>query len=142
MLNNPDLRRGAGGAIRWGVFSITVETEFCAAHALSIAGARETLHGHNFHVWATMEGKTLDGDGLLCDFHTVQGTLREIIEPLTNRNLHDTQPFKALNPTAENIARYIADALGSRLAAMAGDARVASVRVSEAPGCVAAYTPA
>jgi len=121
-------------------FSITVEHEFCAAHAITIAGTREPLHGHNFHVWVTVEGATLDGDGLLCDFHTVQTALKDIVDPFTNRNLHDCPPFTSLNPSAENIARHIGDELHRRLGSALGPhARVACVRVSEAPGCVAAY---
>ncbi len=124
------------------MFAITVEHEFCAAHALTIGGARETLHGHNFHVWVTVEGMALDADGLLCDFHLVQQALRDVAEPLTNRNLHDCAPFRSKNPTAENLARHIADEVIARVAAgLPASARVGMVRVSEAPGCVAAYTP-
>lgn len=124
------------------MFAITVEHEFCAAHALVIAGARETLHGHNFHVWVTVEGPTLDADGLLCDFHDVQRALRDATEPFTNRNLRECPPFTSKNPTAENIARHIADDVGARMTkSLPNGARVSMVRVSEAPGCVATYTP-
>jgi 6-pyruvoyl-tetrahydropterin synthase len=72
------------------MFSLTVSTEFCAAHALVIAGQREVIHGHNFRVTACIEGNALDGDGLLCDFHTVESFLHEIIEPFVNANLNAT----------------------------------------------------
>ena len=126
------------------MFSITVETEFCAAHALVIAGVREALHGHNFHVWVTVEGPGLDGDGLLCDFHGVQAVLREVTGPLADCNLHDAVVFSGENPppTAENIARYVADEVGARLRGrLPAGARVSLVRVTEAPGCVASYAP-
>jgi 6-pyruvoyltetrahydropterin/6-carboxytetrahydropterin synthase len=124
------------------MFSITVQSEFCAAHALVIAGTREPLHGHNFRVWVTMEGPSLDQDGLLCDFHTVQDVLGEVLRPLDNQNLHDTKQFANTNPSAENIARHIADELHNALGqALHPHARIARVRVSEAPGCVAEYSP-
>lgn len=124
------------------MFSITVETEFCAAHALVIAGAKEPLHGHNFHVWVTVEGPTLDADGLLCDFHAVERALRDVTGPLATRNLHETPAFSRVNPTAEHIARHIADEVGGRLAGvLPRGAGVSLVRVSEAPGCVALYVP-
>jgi 6-pyruvoyltetrahydropterin/6-carboxytetrahydropterin synthase len=124
------------------MFSITVEHEFCAAHALTIAGTRETFHGHNFHVWVTVEGSALDADGLLCDFHVVQQALRDATEPFTNRNLHECPPFTTKNPTAENLAACIADEVMRRVRpSLPPKARVARVRVSEAPGCVATYTP-
>jgi 6-pyruvoyltetrahydropterin/6-carboxytetrahydropterin synthase len=126
------------------VHEITVETEFCAAHALVIQGRREPVHGHNFRVWATLAAPTLDADGLVCDFHALQRALREILTPFDNRSLHDAPPFNAVNPTAEAIAQHIAGRLDSVLPALGGakGLRVQSVRVSEAPGCVAAYNPA
>lgn len=122
------------------MFSLTVQAEFCAAHALIIAGQRETTHGHNFRVTACVEGGTLDQDGLLCDFHTVESFLHEIIEPFANANLNVTPPFDQLNPSAENIARYLADELHARLGeSLAPAARVVWVSITEAPGCVATY---
>ncbi|MBU6412225.1 MAG: 6-pyruvoyl tetrahydropterin synthase family protein [Planctomycetes bacterium] len=122
------------------MFSLTVTTEFCAAHALIIAGQREVMHGHNFRVTACVEGPGLDGDGLLCDFHTVESFLQEIIEPFINANLNATPPFDKLNPSAENIAKYLADELHTRLGeSLAPAARVAWVSITEAPGCVATY---
>lgn len=123
------------------MYSITVTHEFCAAHTLTIAGAEEPLHGHNFVTKATIAGDTLDADGLLCDFHTVHAVLVEICEPFTNRNFNEVPPFDATNPSAELIARHIADELAGRLdAALAPNARVQSVSITEAPGCVAVYS--
>jgi 6-pyruvoyltetrahydropterin/6-carboxytetrahydropterin synthase len=122
------------------MFSLTVNAEFCAAHALVIAGQREVIHGHNFRVTACIEGNTLDGDGLLCDFHTVESFLHEIIHPFINANLNATPPFDTLNPSAENLAKHLADELHSRLGeSLAPAARVSWVSISEAPGCIATY---
>lgn len=122
------------------MFEITVETEFCAAHALSIAGQREKTHGHNWHVTVCVAGEILDPDGLLCDFHTVQASLNEIIEPFQNTNLNDTPPFDRDNPSAENVARHIGVQLSSRIdPALAPHAAVAWVRVTEATSCAATY---
>lgn len=125
------------------MFEITVQTEFAAAHALSIGGKREPVHGHNWHVTVTIAGPRLDGDGLLCDFHAVERALREITGPMNNRDLNQLAPFsgpKGTNPSAENVARHIAERLAAALELPAG-ARVARVRVTEAPGCAAAYFP-
>lgn len=132
----------------WPVFEITVQTEFAAAHALSISGVREPIHGHNWRVMVTLAGQTLDSDGLLCDFHTVEDTLRGIVGGWHNNNLNDLAPFAGrggsagLNPSAENVARHIAQELEDRLGpALGALAWVSSVGVSEAPGCVATYRP-
>jgi 6-pyruvoyltetrahydropterin/6-carboxytetrahydropterin synthase len=119
---------------------IAVQSEFCAAHALLIQGQRETTHGHNWHVTATLTGESLDSDGLLCDFHAVEATLAEVIAPFQNADLNRTPPFSDLNPSAENVARHIAGALAARLSPLLrGRAAVRSVRVTEAPGCSTTY---
>lgn len=123
------------------MFSISISHEFCAAHTLSILGHQETLHGHNFRVVAVLSGATLDHDGLLCDFHTAHEQLVEICAAFENRNLNEVAPFDTLNPSAELIAKHIADELAGRLdEALAPEARVESVSVTEAPGCLATYT--
>lgn len=122
------------------MFELTVSSEFCAAHALSIKGSTEPVHGHNFRVTAKIAGPGLDNDGLLCDFHEVERALKQVIEPLHNRNLNETEPFKSVNPSAENIARHIADRLSTLLGPSLGSiARVRCVQVTEAPGCSATY---
>lgn len=124
------------------MFTLTIQHEFCAAHALVIAGRSEPVHGHNFKVSLTVEGQgpskdQLDSDGLLCDFHTAQNILREVCEPLDTADLNTVLGF---NPTAELIAKHIADAVAKDLDdSLAPNARIASVTVSEAPGCCATY---
>jgi len=122
------------------MYEITVQAEFAAAHALVIAGVREPIHGHNWHVTVTVAGEKLDTDGLLCDFHTVEDVLREIVGPFHNRNLNDCPPFDKLNPSAELVARHVAEELAGRLnESLSPYASIASVRVTEAPGCAATY---
>ena len=116
---------------------IRLRAEFCAAHALVIGGAPEPTHGHNFRVEVGIEGP-LDADGLVCDFHLVEGHLGEVLAPFVNRNLNEQAPFDRLNPTAELIAQHIATGLRERLDGLLGPgARVAWASVTEAPGCVA-----
>ena len=121
---------------------IAVHAEFAAAHALRIAGQVAPLHGHNWRITARIQGDQLDRDGLVCDFHTVHDVLMQIIAPFHNNNLNDVPPFsKGVNPTAELVAQHIARELHLGLdAALAPHARLASVSVSEAPGCVATYS--
>lgn len=122
------------------MYEITVQREFCAAHALTVAGVPEPMHGHNFCVVAVIEGERLDDDGLLCDFHTVNAVLKEVCRPFVNANLNEIEPFDRVNPSAEQIARHIADELADRLdGALAPAARVASVGVTETTGCRAVY---
>jgi 6-pyruvoyltetrahydropterin/6-carboxytetrahydropterin synthase len=122
------------------MFEITVETEFCAAHALLISGIREARHGHNFRVRVTVSGAQLDSDGLLCDFHLVKEVLEEIVSPLSSVDLNETPPFDRVNPSAEEIARHIGDTMAERLdEGLSPHARVDRVEVTESTRCWATY---
>jgi 6-pyruvoyltetrahydropterin/6-carboxytetrahydropterin synthase len=118
------------------MFELSVEREFCAAHALMINGAPEPVHGHNWKLQVVVGGETLDNDGLLCDFHEIERNLDEIIRPFHHRDLNATPPFDRLNPTAEHVARHVAQELARRLP---NQVRMLHATVSEAPGCKATY---
>jgi 6-pyruvoyltetrahydropterin/6-carboxytetrahydropterin synthase len=135
-----------GGHYSRPMYEISVETEFCAAHAIVIAGLREPVHGHNWRVTVTVGGERLDSEGLLLDFHALERLVAEIIGPFRNQDLNATPPFDRVNPTAELVARHIGDRVQGGLAALAAppqtaQIRVTSVRVTEAPGCAVVYRP-
>ncbi len=123
------------------MFRLTVETEFAAAHAIVMRGEREPIHGHNWKVTACVVGHTLDDDGLLCDFHAVEASLRKATERFHNRNLNEIPPFDRTNPTAELVAKHLAEAIAGSIPAADASrgVRVEWVRVTEAPGCSATY---
>lgn len=124
------------------MYTVEITTEFAAAHALVIAGRREPVHGHNWHVTVLISGETLDADGLLCDFHTVHAVLVDVVAPFHNNNLNAVPPFDETNPTAELVARHIATEMSARLGESLSEcARIESVRVTESPGCAAVYRP-
>lgn len=132
------------------MFTIRVETVFSAAHALVIQGVREPLHGHDWRVTVRLEGQILDADGLLWDFHALQADLEEEVRPFRNVNLNETQAFRESAPSAEGVARHIGVGLMERLATRlarypksewASGIRIASVEVTEAPGCAAEFRP-
>jgi 6-pyruvoyltetrahydropterin/6-carboxytetrahydropterin synthase len=124
------------------MFQISVQREFCAAHALMIAGTREPTHGHNFHLTVTLQSDRLDPDGLLLDFHALERLVDEIIRPLNNQNLNEKLP---INPSAELIAKHIADRITAALPSItpkgAPQPQLASIRLTEAPGCAVTYIP-
>ena len=103
-----------------------------------MAGVREPIHGHNWQVTVAVCADTLDSDGLLCDFHLLQNSLDEVIQPFNNRSLNETAPFDRINPTAELVARHIAEQVGARLPS---GVRIKEVRVVEAPQCEACFAP-
>jgi 6-pyruvoyltetrahydropterin/6-carboxytetrahydropterin synthase len=121
------------------MYELEIRTRFSAAHAISMRGTREPVHGHDWEVTVTVSGDRLDSDGLLCDFHALERDLHAIVRPMDSRHLNETPPFDRINPTAEHVAKFIADALVPR---MPTGVRVTSVRVTEAPGCAARFVPA
>ena len=118
------------------MFELTVRRTFAAAHAIVMRGVRERIHGHNWQVVVTVEGASLDSDGLLCDFHALEATLDEAVGPFHNRSLNEVPPFDRVNPTAENVAEFLALEVGRRLPR---GLAVQRVEIEEAPGCVAAF---
>lgn len=66
-------------------------------------------HGHNYVVIASVQGTIDPETGYVIDLKTLSDLMqREVEEPFDHRNLNlDTDDFKDLNPTAENIAVVI-----------------------------------
>lgn len=118
------------------MYELTVERVFSAAHAIMIHGSQEPVHGHNWHVRLVVSGDRLNDDGLLCDFHLLERELDRVIGAFNNRHLNEVPPFDRVNPTAEHVARHIADAVQPHLPK---SVRLERVSVTEAPGCVATW---
>lgn len=118
------------------MYTVRVERTISAAHALEIGGKREPLHGHNWRVEVALAGGSLDGDGLLVDFHAMERALDAVLAPFNNRCFNETPPFDRINPTAELLAQYVAITMGGHVPR---GVHVASTTVSEAPGCTATY---
>ncbi len=125
-------------AILAWVFELTISTTFSAAHALEIQGVREPVHGHDWHVEASILGAELDQDGLLCDFHVLEDRLEAIVAPFQTADLNAAEAFGGQNPSAEVVAHHI----GTRLAEELPEGiQLRRLSVTEAPNCKAAWLP-
>lgn len=90
------------------MFEVTIIKSFSAAHLLAeIGGKCEELHGHNFKVEITVAAKKLNSNGLLIDFRFLKKALGEILEEVDHKHLNSLISFAGINPSAENIAKYI-----------------------------------
>lgn len=90
------------------MYSVAVTAEFSAAHQLrNYKGKCENLHGHNWKIQAVLCGNKLDETGMLVDFTELRKGLESIISVLDHRVLNETEVFKEINPTAENMARWL-----------------------------------
>ena len=68
--------------------------------------ANANWHGHNFNLIVTVKGTPDPETGFVVDLKKLSRLIRsEVIDQLDHKNLNlDTEEFKSLNPTAENIA--------------------------------------
>ena len=90
------------------MFFLQVEDAFASAHQLrGYKGKCENLHGHNWRVRVKVKGKTLDPLGMLVDFGILKGMVKSCMDRLDHRFLNETPPFDAMNPTSENLAKYL-----------------------------------
>ena len=125
-----------------GFFDVSIETHFCAAHALrEYKGATEPIHGHNFKVIVTVSGSTVDRAGMAIDFLELKPVVDEEVNRLHYGFLNEAvEEFRSdggkLSPSAENIAVVLYRRIGKRLPAAI---TMASVQVFESPGCSATY---
>jgi 6-pyruvoyltetrahydropterin/6-carboxytetrahydropterin synthase len=108
------------------MWEITRDTVVAAAHRLRLAkGEGERLHGHNWKIRAVVHARELDARGFVLDFADLGASLRSLVEPYEHVFLNEIPPFDDVNPTAENLARVVADGLAARH----DDERVKVVRV-------------
>ena len=90
------------------MFEIFIEGGFESAHNLrNYRGKCENLHGHNYRVQVFIAGNILDKSGMLLDFTVLKKHLGTLMEKLDHKYLNEIKPFDRINPTAENIAKYI-----------------------------------
>ncbi|HOX54017.1 MAG: 6-carboxytetrahydropterin synthase QueD [Candidatus Omnitrophica bacterium] len=97
------------------MFEVRVESNFSSAHRLrGYKGKCEELHGHNWKVEAFIQSENLDKIGMVVDFHHLKNLLKSVLNKLDHKFLNDVDYFKKVNPTSENIAKYIYDQLRSK----------------------------
>jgi 6-pyruvoyltetrahydropterin/6-carboxytetrahydropterin synthase len=124
------------------MFQVSVEETFSAGHALrGYKGKCENVHGHNYRVRVTLEGPQLDAIGLLVDFTHMKQVIREIMGRLDHQFMNDLEPFRTVNPSAENVAKYFYDEVSLKLKGLPPGARVTDVILWETDTSRAQYRP-
>ncbi len=122
------------------MFELTISVNFEAAHYIKdYPGKCNRLHGHNWKVEVNVYGTELDELGMLTDFRELKISVNKIMMNLDHYCLNEIEPFCKINPTAENIAKYIYDEL---LATREFDGRVKlrSIRIWESATSAATYS--
>jgi 6-pyruvoyltetrahydropterin/6-carboxytetrahydropterin synthase len=123
------------------MFEVTIEETFAAGHALrNYRGKCENVHGHNYRCQVTLEGAELDQIGLLVDFVELKRVVHGVLDRMDHQWLNEFPPFDVLNPSAENMARYIYEQVSEGLNIREG-VRVGLVRLWETDTANATYRP-
>ncbi|RKY36767.1 MAG: 6-carboxytetrahydropterin synthase QueD [Candidatus Omnitrophota bacterium] len=99
------------------MFEISVKLDFSAAHNLrNYKGKCENLHGHNWHVRAIFGASQLNAIGMVMDFKVANKLLAQAVKTLDHCYLNnDVEYFQKINPTSENIAKFIFQFLSKKL---------------------------
>ena len=120
------------------MYEVTVKTQFSAAHRLrGYDGKFENLHGHNWLAIGSVQANELDAMGVGVDFVMLKDKMNDILSKLDYKNINDVPPFDKLNPSAENIAKWLYDELSQAI--NTAKVRVTRVEVKEFENCGASY---
>lgn len=118
------------------MYTITVTARFSSAHNLrGYKGKCEDLHGHNWTVELSASSPALDNLGMVADFKDLKAVLGGVIAELDHKYLNDIEYFRQVNPTSENLAKYIFDRADGKLPGV----KIAKVTVWETEGSSATY---
>ena len=122
------------------MYRIKVAEAFEAAHNLrEYEGKCARLHGHNWVIEAEIKGEKLNNIGILIDFKDVKRELKDLLDRLDHRYLNEITPFDKINPTAENLARFIYDEFKTNKI-FEGNAKLTAITVFESPKSSVRYT--
>ena len=111
------------------MYSLRVEGSFSSAHNLrGYKGKCEDLHGHNWRVEICIKSRELDKIGMVQDFKYLKSKLNAVLEKMDHKYLNNIPYFSAagrsasgekrINPTSENIAKYIYNQLKNGIPAL------------------------
>jgi 6-pyruvoyltetrahydropterin/6-carboxytetrahydropterin synthase len=120
------------------MYDVSVKTGFAAAHQLRLYdGKYENLHGHNWTAQVIVEADELDPIGVGIDFVKLKAMVEKNLSDLDYHNINEVPPFDELNPSAENIARWLF--LKLKVEVNTNSTRVKRVEICEMEGCGASY---
>ena len=121
------------------MYEVTIETHFSSAHRLrQYNGECERLHGHNWIVKVSVASDKLNDLGMVMDFKELKSKTKALMDEFDHQYLNEVSPFTELNPTTENIAKYVFDRLSKVI--NTDYIKVSKVTVWESSTCCASYS--
>ena len=90
------------------MYEISIKVSFSAAHQLlGYDGVCENLHGHNWGAEIFVRTDELDEIGIGIDYGILERHTVNILNHLDHQNVNKVPPFDKINPTSENIAKWL-----------------------------------
>ncbi|KWT76831.1 MAG: 6-carboxytetrahydropterin synthase QueD [Nitrospirota bacterium] len=120
------------------MYELMIETTFCAAHQLrNYKGKCEELHGHNWRIQVYVQAERLNDIDIAMDFHDLKRYAKEVTDQLDHAFLNNVFPFTEINPSSENISRWIYDSMKKKI--VEETVRLTAVTVWESDSASATY---
>jgi 6-pyruvoyltetrahydropterin/6-carboxytetrahydropterin synthase len=120
------------------MYDLMIETKFSSAHQLrGYKGKCEVLHGHNWKVQVYVSAEKLNEIDIAIDFHDIKAHTKEVVSQLDHGFLNEIFPFTEINPSSENIAKWIFDSLKKKIDD--GNVQMSAVTVWESDTASATY---
>lgn len=120
------------------MYEISIQSTFSSAHRLrGYEGSCENMHGHNWKVEVIIRAEKLNEIGLGIDFKDLKKTTDDILGLLDHQDINAIEPFDRINPSSENIAKWLFVKVSERL--NHGSVRVYRVNLNETDSCMASY---
>lgn len=122
-------------------FTVRCHATFEAAHHLrDYAGGPEPVHGHSWRIEVALTTEALGAYDLSVDFVPTERLVRDLAARLHDRDLNAVPPFDVKNPTAENVALWVAEEV-AQAGLLRDGARLTEVTVWEGPRNSVTYRP-
>ena len=122
------------------MYEVSIRTHFSSAHNLrGYKGKCEALHGHNWQVEIAVSAESLDETGMVVDFKDLKAWAESIMDRLDHTYINEVPPFDEVNPSSENLARYIFDEI-EEFVDKVDTRKVSYVKVWESSGSCATYS--
>jgi 6-pyruvoyltetrahydropterin/6-carboxytetrahydropterin synthase len=120
------------------MFEVYVKTHFSSAHRLrGYPGDCARVHGHNWIVEVSVRTSELNELGIAIDFRDVRSAVKDVLSRMDHCDLNELPAFENVNPTSENIARFLYKELSKALNTEM--VKISRVKVCETPGAGAFY---
>lgn len=104
LVKNKEKKSSEGIAVVKEIFSVSKRMEIAGAHYLDLPyeSKCKNLHGHNWIVTVHCRANKVNEQGMICDFAHIK---KRVHDRFDHQNINEV--LNGLNPTAENIAKYI-----------------------------------